>query len=252
MTRRSVTVEALSLDDYLGTSPDSVDFIKMDIEGAEGHALRGMEELLRRNPHCRLLTEFSPWNLRSCGTDPQDFLQALTDRGFHLYVLDEHDQQISEADTEGLLQLDPHNEDEYTNLFCSPTEWRWDHWLGGWRIGWEERLEMARRELAALATSAEAVIVVDDQAFGDRLGPPDRRPIPFLERDGEYWGPPVDGDHAARELERLREAGAELIVFAWPAFWRLDFYPELESHLRNRYRRVLDNDRLIAYELAPR
>jgi hypothetical protein len=38
-------------------------------------------------------------------------------------------------------------------------------------------------------------------------------------------------------------------VVAWPAFWWLDYYAGLERHLRSRYRRVLDGERLIVFDL---
>ena len=50
--------QSVRLDDLLGNEP-SVDFVKMDIEGHEPFALRGLDATLRKhNP--TLLTEFSP------------------------------------------------------------------------------------------------------------------------------------------------------------------------------------------------
>ena len=56
---------------------------------------------------------------------------------------------------------------------------------------------------------------------------------------------------AIRELERLRQAGASFMVFAWPAFWWLDYYARFRRHLRSRFRCALENDRLIAFDLRP-
>ena len=73
--------------------------------------------------------------------------------------------------------------------------------------------------------------------------------VPFLERDGQYWGPPPDGDTGIQELERLRKLGADFIVFVWTAFWWLDYYAELHNYLRSRFRCVLENDRMVAFDL---
>jgi hypothetical protein len=76
--------------------------------------------------------------------------------------------------------------------------------------------------------------------------------LPFPEHDGQYWGPPADSDAAVRELERLQADGAEFIAFAWPAFWWLDFYAGLRTHLESRYQRVLQNERLVVFDLRER
>src|SRR5262249_37683090 len=73
--------------------------------------------------------------------------------------------------------------------------------------------------------------------------------VPFLERDGEYWGPPADEKTAIRELERLRHSGARFMVFAWPAFWWLDYYAGLHRHLRSKFPCVLENHCLVVFDL---
>jgi SAM-dependent methyltransferase len=109
------------------------------------------------------------------------------------------------------------------------------------------RVEETRRELATLIPSGASFIFVDLCELESAL-PPARSAIPFLECDGQYWGPPADDGIAVDELERLRRAGAAFAVFAWPAFWWFEHYPRLSAHLK-AYPRVLDNDRLVAFDL---
>jgi glycosyltransferase involved in cell wall biosynthesis len=104
------------------------------------------------------------------------------------------------------------------------------------------------RELANFLEPAERFVLVDDAWFGNELLP-GRIAIPFLERDGEYWGPPPDDETAIRELERLRSSGANFMVFLWPTFWWLECYSGLSHHLRTRYRSILQNERLIVFDL---
>jgi hypothetical protein len=73
--------------------------------------------------------------------------------------------------------------------------------------------------------------------------------VPFLERNGQFYGPPSDDATAISELERLRVAGASFIAFAWPAFWWLDYYSGLHQHLRSNFRCVLENDRVVLFDL---
>ncbi len=76
-----------------------------------------------------------------------------------------------------------------------------------------------------------------------------RRALPFLEHDGAYWGPPHDDATAIDACERLRAAGARFIVFAWPAFWWLEYYAVFRAHLAAHYACVLQNDRLLAFDM---
>jgi glycosyltransferase involved in cell wall biosynthesis len=118
------------------------------------------------------------------------------------------------------------------------------------RLSWIHRIHRAAQELAALVPPAGTVILVDEDqwvAGAAVYGRPRRH---FLERDGQYWGPPPDDATAIRELERLRAAGARHIVFAWPAFWWLEHYAGLHGHLCSRYRRVLGNSRVIVFDLS--
>lgn len=72
---------------------------------------------------------------------------------------------------------------------------------------------------------------------------------PFPERDGQYWGRPADDAAACDELERQRGAGIQYLVFVWPAFWWLNYYTGFARHVRSLYRCLLENDRLIIFDL---
>jgi hypothetical protein len=115
-------------------------------------------------------------------------------------------------------------------------------------LSWFHRLDASFRELECLTAGGERFILVDDQSWGvaDLW---DGRQIPFLERDGQYWGAPEDDETAIRELERLRESGAALFVLAWPSFWWLDHYAAFHAHLRAHFDCVQENDRLIVFDL---
>jgi hypothetical protein len=106
----------------------------------------------------------------------------------------------------------------------------------------------AAQELAALIPSGHTIILVDEAEFGVQVGAGHRR-IPFLERDGQYWGAPPDDATAIREFERLRHAGADFMIFAWPAFWWLEYYSEFSGYLRARFPCSLENERLVVFDL---
>ena len=58
-----------------------------------------------------------------------------------------------------------------------------------------------------------------------------------------------DGGTAIQELERMRHSGASYLVVAWPAFWWLDYYIRFHDYLRSRFRCVLENERLVVFDL---
>jgi hypothetical protein len=113
----------------------------------------------------------------------------------------------------------------------------------------EERLYRIKQEIPALIPRWASFILVGGEQWVSGETFAGRWHIPFLERDGEYWGKPEDDETAIRELERLREAGASFLVFAWPAFWWLDYYAEFHRYLRSHYCCTLENPRLVAFDL---
>lgn len=79
-------VEATSLDEYFAARDwPEVNLIKMDVEGAELAALRGMDELNRRNPGLALIFEVNPPNLAHQGLAPGLLFEELKERGFDSY-----------------------------------------------------------------------------------------------------------------------------------------------------------------------
>lgn len=117
------------------------------------------------------------------------------------------------------------------------------------RHSWWHRLDVAVREIAALSAGTGQLILVDDASWevGAIAG---RARIPFLECKGEYHGSPPSDDVAISELERLRRSGAALVVFPWSAFWWFDYYAGFHRHLRSHYPCLLENERLVAFQLS--
>lgn len=113
----------------------------------------------------------------------------------------------------------------------------------------DHQLELATAEATAHIPSAAHVIFIDQNELGSTFLP-GRQVVPFLERQGRYWGPPQNDRDALREFERLRQAGATFVVVAWPAFWWLDHYVTLANRLRTTWKCVLDNDRLIVFDVS--
>ena len=71
-------VEAIPVDSLLPQLDGHVDFLKVDVEGAEPLVFRGAQETIERNPHIAILMEWSPNQLRAAGFDPAGFVDELS------------------------------------------------------------------------------------------------------------------------------------------------------------------------------
>ena len=112
-------------------------------------------------------------------------------------------------------------------------------------------LRQARAILQDVASvipqGAEFILIDQDMFERDLLV--GHRAWPFLERNGRYWGPPVDDKTAISELERMRRAGAGFMVFISATFWWFEHYPDFASYLREKYRLAHENGRVVIFEL---
>ncbi|MCC5644920.1 glycosyltransferase family 2 protein [Nostoc sp. CHAB 5824] len=115
-------------------------------------------------------------------------------------------------------------------------------------LSWSERLGIAMQEIASVIPVGKRLILVDENQWGCEMLP-QFDALPFLEHEGQYWGAPLNDEIAIRELERMRQAGATFIVIGWPAFWWLDYYSGLRNCLSSNFRCVLDNSRLVVFDL---
>ena len=119
------------------------------------------------------------------------------------------------------------------------------------RIQWNQRIPQAVEDIAAAIPDGEKIVLVDEDVL-DRALLGRWRPIPFVEQDGAYGGPPADDATAISEFERLRNAGANFAVVAWPAFWWLEHYRAFAAHLEAGFARVRQTGRVIIFDLRRR
>lgn len=103
-----VSVDAARVDDVLGEQ--SVDVIKMDIEGHEPAALRGMTSTLVRNPGVELFLEFNPGALRAAGVNPESFASTLGEAFDAVSSIDER--------TASLRPFSPERRQRSCNVVC--------------------------------------------------------------------------------------------------------------------------------------
>lgn len=80
---QTFTVRTTPVDHFLAAQGiEQVDLVKMDIEGAEIGALRGMQQTIAHSPNLKLVMEYNPHALKAFGHDPVTALQEVQSFGF--------------------------------------------------------------------------------------------------------------------------------------------------------------------------
>lgn len=77
------------LDDLFDDPGFLVDVVKIDVEGSEGRALRGMRRLLARSPDVRILMEYAPAMLAGSGVTAPEVVAMLEGLGLSPWTVGE-------------------------------------------------------------------------------------------------------------------------------------------------------------------
>jgi FkbM family methyltransferase len=113
--KQVIQVDCVTIDQFL-EKDQAVHVVKMDIQGHEAHALRGMVQTITRNSKLEMFVEWSPGLLRYAGVDPHQPVHMLRDLGFEVCMIDEQKRELLP------IQTDPLNVPDdplwYANLYC--------------------------------------------------------------------------------------------------------------------------------------
>jgi FkbM family methyltransferase len=94
------TVEMTMLDTFVEDAGiDKVDFIKIDVEGAENLVFEGATKLLSSNNKMTILFEACDANSESFGYSARDLLMYIKGMGFYIYYLDSEGKLIEVLDS---------------------------------------------------------------------------------------------------------------------------------------------------------
>lgn len=91
------SVRTVPLDSFLAEMDiHKIDFVKMDIEGAEMGALRGMKTLIQNSPGLNLIMEFNPSALQAFDIQPETAIAEVLGMGFTKVFIVNEDHSLNE------------------------------------------------------------------------------------------------------------------------------------------------------------
>lgn len=101
---KPIEVDSITIDNFVRNKAKP-DFVKIDAEGAEFLAVKGMAKLLESSKVIRLVCEFYPKGLMKCGDSPQEFLSRLESHGFKIRLINEKKKRTEPIGSSSLIRL---------------------------------------------------------------------------------------------------------------------------------------------------
>jgi FkbM family methyltransferase len=114
---KSIDIDLVTIDSFLKPS-GKIDVIKMDIQGAEALAVKGMSQLLQKDKPI-IVMEFWPHRIKRLGIEPKEMLQDLVTIGYSFQDIEEHNKKIVSITAEDLLKKYPDETELATNIICT-------------------------------------------------------------------------------------------------------------------------------------
>ena len=97
---RTIPVKMVDIDtEFPGIEPD---FIKIDVEGFELHAINGMSQMLKKH-HPTVIMEYHPPSILECGDNPEDIYKSMLNLGYKITYIGKKNVKIESYSQ--LLQL---------------------------------------------------------------------------------------------------------------------------------------------------
>lgn len=114
-----VKVDSVKLDDYLKGFNEKINFIKMDIEGGEAEALKGMVTILQNSNELKIMSEFNPPLLKKFGLEHEEYIRTFQKFGFDVFHIDSKKKKIIPIILKNFIKKYSPEKNLYTNILCS-------------------------------------------------------------------------------------------------------------------------------------
>jgi len=115
----SIDVEMISLDNYFSKLNliEKINFIKIDVEGAELGVFQGMEKILHESKNLKIFSEFNRDIIENGGSNPKEILEILNQHNFMINYVDNKQNRVRKITPNELMTSNDLLE-ENVNILC--------------------------------------------------------------------------------------------------------------------------------------
>ena len=116
--RKSIEIDVTTLDEYFQKSKKLVNFIKMDVEGAEGATILGASKIIEDSKNLIIMMEYFPKWIKKFGDIPEEILKSLVGKKFKLFNINKKNKKLDSILISNFIEEYNEQKKNYTNLLC--------------------------------------------------------------------------------------------------------------------------------------
>ena len=118
-TKETIEIDTITLDEYFRDFKEKINFMKIDIAGAEPRAFKEMNSILSNNDSLKIVQEWWPNGIRKHGFEPDSHLKLLTQMGYKIFEIDGANDKLNQVKYDDLMKKYPNSKLEDINIFCT-------------------------------------------------------------------------------------------------------------------------------------
>ncbi len=112
------SIETVTLDNYFSNTKESIDLLKIDIEGYELKAMQGAKELLDQRRIKVIMSELWPKGLQLAGDGWQEYIKYLRLHGFKLFCISDNNRNLTPLSEKRILEEFSEDKEFITNILA--------------------------------------------------------------------------------------------------------------------------------------
>ena len=116
--RESIEIDVTTLDEYFKEFEKPINFIKIDVEGAESAALLGASKTIENSKNLVILMEYFPKWIKKFGDIPEEVLKLLIEKKFKLFNVNQINKKLDSIVITNFIEKYNEEKKNYTNVLC--------------------------------------------------------------------------------------------------------------------------------------